>query len=114
MGPGPAKLWPEVAPQWILDLPQWLEEFCFKIYKCFLYQDRYAMFIEGLGNTLLLTLQALLMGIILGVVVALVRATWDKNSSEMHGPGKLVLRIANWLCNVYLTVIRGTPVVVQL
>ena len=95
MGPGPAKLWPEVAPQWILDLPQWLEEFCFKIYKCFLYQDRYAMFIEGLGNTLLLTLQALLMGIILGVVVALVRATWDKNSSEMHGPGKLVLRIAN-------------------
>ena len=114
MGPGPAKLWPEVAPQWILDLPQWLEEFCFKIYKCFLYQDRYAMFIEGLGNTLLLTLQALLMGIILGVVVALVRATWDKNSSEMHGPGKLLLRIANWLCNVYLTVIRGTPVVVQL
>ena len=114
MRPGPAKLWPEVAPQWILDLPQWLEEFCFKIYKCFLYQDRYAMFIEGLGNTLLLTLQALLMGIILGVVVALVRATWDKNSSEMHGPGKLVLRIANWLCNVYLTVIRGTPVVVQL
>ena len=113
MGPGPAKLWPE-APQWILDLPQWLEEFCFKIYKCFLYQDRYEMFIEGLGNTLLLTLQALLMGIILGVVVALVRATWDKNSSEMHGPGKLVLRIANWLCNVYLTVIRGTPVVVQL
>ena len=103
-----------MAPQWILDLPQWLEEFCFKIYKCFLYQDRYAMFIEGLGNTLLLTLQALLMGIILGVVVALVRATWDKNSSEMHGPGKLVLRIANWLCNVYLTVIRGTPVVVQL
>ena len=114
MGPGPAKLWPEVAPQWILDLPQWLEEFCFKIYKCFLYQDRYEMFIEGLGNTLLLTLQALLMGIILGVVVALVRATWDKNSSEMHGPGKLLLRIANWLCNVYLTVIRGTPVVVQL
>lgn len=114
MGPGPSKLWPEVAPQWILNLPEWLEEFCFKIYKCFIYQDRYEMFISGLGNTLLLTLLALLMGIVLGVVVALVRATWDKNGAEMRGIGKIVLRIANWFCNIYLTVIRGTPVVVQL
>ena len=114
MGPGPAKLWPEVAPQWILNLPEWLEEFCFDIYKCFIYDDRYKMFITGLGNTLLLTFLALLMGVVLGVVVALIRATWDKNGAEMHGTSKSILRIANSICNVYLTVIRGTPVVVQL
>ena len=54
------------------------------------------------------------MGIVLGVVVALVRATWDKNGSEMHGVGKAVLGICNAICQVYLTVIRGTPVLVQL
>ena len=114
MRPGPAQLWPEVAPQWILSLPEGLEEFCFDLYKSFLFDNRYELYIKGLCNTLLLTLIALLMGIVLGVVVALIRATWDKNGSEMRGAAKTVLRIANAICNVYLTVIRGTPVLVQL
>ena len=114
MRPGPAQLWPDVAPQWILSLPEWLEELCFDVYKSFIFDDRYMMYVEGLCNTLLLTALALLMGIVLGVVVALIRATWDKNGSEMRGFGKVVLRIANAICQVYLTVIRGTPVLVQL
>ena len=72
------------------------------------------MYVKGLGNTLLLTLLALLMGIVLGVIVALIRATWDKNGSEMRGIPKAILRICNGICQVYLTVIRGTPVLVQL
>ena len=111
---GPAQLWPEVAPQWILGLPQWLEDFCYDIYKCFIFDDRYMMYVEGLGNTLLLTLLALILGVVLGVVVALIRVTWDKNGSEMSGTAKLVLSVANAVSKVYLTVIRGTPVVVQL
>ena len=114
MRPGPAQLWPDVAPQWILNLPEWQEELCFDVYKSFIYDDRYMMYVRGLGNTLLLTALALLMGIVLGVVVALVRATWDKNGSEMYGISKFCLRIANAICQVYLTVIRGTPVLVQL
>ncbi|MBE6973564.1 MAG: amino acid ABC transporter permease [Ruminococcaceae bacterium] len=114
MGPGPAKLWPEVAPQWILDLPEWLEGFCYDIYKCFIFDNRYEMYIEGLGNTLLMTFLALLIGVALGVVVALVRVTWDKNGSQMRGVSKFVLAVFNAICKVYLTVIRGTPVVVQL
>lgn len=114
MGPSPAKLWPSVAPEWILNLPEWLEDLCFDFYKSFLFDNRYEMYIEGLGNTLMMTLFALMMGVVLGVVVALIRATWDKNGSEMYGVSKVFLRIANALCNVYLTVIRGTPVVVQL
>lgn len=114
MGPGPAKLWPTVAPQWILDLPEWLEGFCYDIYKCFIFDNRYEMYIEGLGNTLLMTFLALLIGVALGVVVALVRVTWDKNGSQMCGVGKFALAVFNAICKVYLTVIRGTPVVVQL
>lgn len=114
MKPSPLTLWPSVAPQWILDLPEWLEELCYLIYKCFIYDDRYKMFIEGWKNTLTITAMALLLGIVLGVVVALVRATWDKNGKQMHGISKFFLGIANSICQVYLTVIRGTPVVVQL
>lgn len=114
MGPSPAKLWPSVAPEWILNLPEWLEDICFDFYKSFLFDNRYEMYIEGLGNTLMMTFFALMMGVVLGVVVALIRVTWDKNGSEMYGAGKGILRSANILCNIYLTVIRGTPVVVQL
>ena len=114
MGPSPGKLWPQVAPQWILELPEWLEDIFFNLYKCFLYDDRYAYYIKGLGNTLLLTFLALLMGIVLGVIVAMVRSTWDKNGSALQGPAKVLLSIANKICNIYLTVIRGTPVLVQL
>ena len=114
MRPGPSQLWPEVAPQWMLNLPEGLEEFFYDLYKCFIFDDRYMLYVKGLGNTLLLTFIALLMGIVLGVVVALVRATWDKNGSEMHGIGKIVLGFFNKICQVYLTVIRGTPVLVQL
>ena len=110
----PLMLWPEVAPQWMLNCPEWLEEFFFNIYKCFLFDERYMMFLKGLGNTLLLTFFALLIGIVLGVVVSLIRVTWDKNGSEMNGLPKFILRIANGISQVYLTVIRGTPVVVQI
>ena len=114
MKPGPSKLWPTVAPEWILNLPEKLEEFCYDIYKCFIYDIRYEMYIDGLFNTLKLTFMALLMGIVIGVVIALVRSTWDKNGNEMRGVGKWIMKTLNSICNIYLTVIRGTPVLVQL
>lgn len=60
---------------------------------------------DGLKVTLLVTFFAVLVGIVLGFLVAVVRSTYDKT-------GKL--KLLNLLCQVYLTVIRGTPVVVQL
>lgn len=114
MKPGPAKLWPEIAPQWILDLPEKIEDIFYDFYKCFIYDDRYQLYLDGLKNTLILTLMALIMGIVIGVVIALVRSTWDKNKDEFRGTGKAVLGFFNWICNVYITVIRGTPVLVQL
>lgn len=111
---GPAQLWPDVAPQWILNLPKGLEEFCYDLYKSFIYDNRYEMYVRGLGNTLLLTAMATVMGIVLGVIIALLRATWDKNGQNLHGAAKFTLRIVNTFCNIYLTVIRGTPALVQL
>ncbi len=114
MKPGPASLWPDLAPEWILSAPEWFENLCFKLYKCFLYDNRYELYIEGIGNTLLMTLLALLIGIVLGVIVALIRASWDKNGSEMRGISKAILSFFNKICNIYLTVFRGTPAMVQL
>ena len=114
MKPSASETWLQVAPEWILNFPEWLEGLCYDVYKSFIFDNRYEMYIEGLGNTLLLTALALILGVILGVVVALIRVTWDKNVSEMHGPAKWVLAVANTVSKIYLTVIRGTPVVVQL
>jgi len=61
--------------------------------------------LQGFGNTVAITLLAVVIGIILGFLVAIVRSTHDK-----HGG----LKILNAICHVYLTVIRGTPTVVQL
>ena len=113
MGNSPSKLWPTVAPQWMLDLPESLENFFYRLYKCFIYDERYMMYVKGLANTLILTALALLMGIVIGVVVALIRSSWDKNGDEMKGTPKALLSVANAICQVYLTVIRGTPVIVQ-
>jgi ABC-type amino acid transport system permease subunit len=70
---------------------------------------------SGLGVTMRVTLFACLIGIALGVVVAIARATYDKTHDEMRpGFGRAMLTLLDRVCRVYLTVIRGTPVVIQL
>lgn len=83
----------------------------------FIEKDRYLQMITGLGNTIKITAGALLLGILIGVVVAAVRSTYDKNLEVMKqkgGIGRYILSFFNAVCKIYLTVIRGTPVVVQL
>lgn len=79
--------------------------------------DRWEWLLDGFKNTLLITLLAGLIGIVLGVVIAIVRSTYDKTGSDMKkrgGIGYALLAFFNGICNIYLTIIRGTPVVVQL
>ena len=71
----------------------------------FIDDNRYMYLVEGLGVTLLVTLFAVLIGIALGFLVAIIRSTYDKT-------GKL--KFLNIVCNLYLTIIRGTPAMVQL
>jgi len=81
----------------------------------FLDDARWKYLWNGLGVTLEITLFAVLMGIVIGVLVAGVRSTWDQNQENLRkGPGRAVLGFFNGICKVYLTVIRGTPVVIQL
>ncbi len=74
-------------------------------YNNFIKEDRWKYLWNGLGVTLKITFFAVLMGIVLGFLLAIVRATHDKT-------GKL--KLLNVLCNIYVTVIRGTPVMIQL
>jgi len=107
--------WLDTAPDWLLNGPEWLEDIGYDFFKSFIYDNRWEQYAKGLGNTLLLTFLSLLVGIILGVIVALVRVSWDKNHDEMRSPlSKALLWFANAFSKVYLTVIRGTPVVVQI
>lgn len=83
----------------------------------FLMKDRWLSMLKGLRMTLIITLFACLLGIAIGVLVASVRTTYDKTEEAMRfrgGIGYRVMRFLNALCKIYLTVIRGTPVVVQL
>ena len=83
--------------------------------KCFVTKNRWTFITDGLTTTLKITLLACIMGIVIGLVIAIVRSTYDKNYKEMRGGiGKFLLAVANFFANIYLTVIRGTPVVVQL
>lgn len=79
--------------------------------------DRYKFILNGLKNTFIITLGALAIGIVLGIVVAAVRTSFDKNRESMKlrgGIGYYILAVLNAICKFYLTVTRGTPVVVQL
>ena len=79
--------------------------------------DRYSFILQGLRNTFIITLGSLLIGIFLGVIVAVVRSTYDKNSRHLKKSGGVsyyVMTFFDKVCQLYLTVIRGTPAVVQL
>ncbi len=77
--------------------------------------DRWQYLWQGLLTTLLITFASGLMGVAIGAVVACIRATWEKNHENLRkGVGKSLLKGLDKACGVYLTVIRGTPVMVQL
>ena len=71
----------------------------------FIEKQRYLLLVDGLKNTLVITLCALVIGVTIGALVAMIKYC---------GQGSRLLRPLCWLCDVYTTVIRGIPVVVQL
>ena len=87
------------------------QELFYKFYQAFVLKDRWLQYIGGVGTTLLVTAIALAMGVLLGSVVALVRVAHDQQRPGRSNP---VLGVFNAVCQVYTTVIRGTPMMVQL
>ena len=82
-----------------------------RFYTAFLEGDRWKLYLQGVASTLELTVMALILGILLGLVVAVIRTAHDQQRLCQHNP---VLALLNFLCKVYTTVIRGTPMMVQL
>ena len=104
-----SRLWTSVS-SWFVGIA---DQFSF----VFIEKDRYKQLFTGLGNTLKITGGALLVGIVIGIIVAAVRSSYDKNKEDLKkkgGAGLFFMGILNGICKVYLTVIRGTPVAVQL
>ena len=87
------------------------QEVFYKFYQAFLLKDRWLQYIDGVGTTLLVTAIALALGVVLGSVVAMVRVTHDQQRPGHKNP---VLGFFNAVCEVYATIIRGTPMMVQL
>ena len=82
-----------------------LAEFLDQFRLNFIEDKRYEFIFNGLKTTLIITAFAVLIGIVLGFIIAMIRSTHDRT-------GKM--KILNAICKVYLTVIRGTPAMVQL
>ena len=87
------------------------QNFFFKFYQAFIYADRWQQYLEGVGTTLLVTAAALTLGVLLGTLVALVRTAHDQQRPSRKN---FVLGVVNFFCKIYVTVIRGTPMMVQL
>ncbi|MCM1330416.1 MAG: amino acid ABC transporter permease [Ruminococcus sp.] len=86
-------------------MAEWFDKLKNRFYLNFIMDDRWQYITRGLWTTVRITFFAVLLGIVIGFLIAVIRSTCDKT-------GKL--KIPNFICRVYLTVIRGTPVVVQL
>ena len=96
-----------------------MSDFQTKFYLNFIKDDRWKYITSGLGNTLKITFFALIFAVIIGVLVAIIRYSYDKNHTNKAGNFiqsllQFLLAVANGICHVYLTIIRGVPVVVQL
>lgn len=87
------------------------QKFYVYFYQAFIEADRWKQYLEGVVNTLYVTAIALIIGVILGVIVAVVRTAHDQQRPGHRNP---VLGILNFIFKIYVTIIRGTPMMVQL
>ena len=85
----------------ILDsIGEWFVEFADEFYQCLIYKDRWLMLLKGLGVTLQITFLSIIVGTILGIIFALMKIS---KSKFLIG-----------CSNIYTTIFRGTPLMIQL
>ena len=83
----------------------------------FIDDNRWEFLLHGFLNTVIITIVSAIIGVVIGIVVAAVRTTYDNNLETLKknkGFGYYCFAVVNWICKLYLTIFRGTPVVVQL
>ena len=87
------------------------QNFFVRFYQAFIEADRWLQYLNGVKTTLIVTALALIMGVCLGLLVALIRTAHDQQRPGRKNP---ILGALNLVARVYVTVIRGTPMMVQL
>ena len=95
-------------------MAEWFDDLKSQFMLNFITGDRWKLLVQGLGTTIEITIFAVILGIFLGMVIAVIRSSYDKNAADMHGFSKVIFSVLNFISKLYLTIIRGTPVVVQL
>lgn len=100
----------------LLSFQSFIDDISASFVRTFITEDRWKQLLSGLGVTIEISFFAVLIGIVLGFVVAIVRSSHDKllGGRKCRTAGECTLKFFNGLCNVYITIIRGTPMVVQL
>ena len=88
--------WIAEAPEWILALPEGLQRFCFQVFQVFIFENRWRFFTDGLATTFIVTIGALIIGVIIGSIFGIITAF----SSTL-----------NTLFKPFLTAVKTTPVV---
>lgn len=97
-------------------MQSFFEEISASFTRTFITDDRWLQLLKGLGTSLEITFFAALLGVALGFIVAVVRSSYDKTlmGKKCIRFSDYLLKFFNGICNIYITVIRGTPVVIQL
>ncbi len=102
------ELWRSMMSSGDLD---WWQVFFVRFYQAFLENGRWQQYLRGVGTTLYVTAMALCLGVVLGVLVAVIRTAHDQ---QRPGRRNFLLGLADLVCRVYVTIIRGTPMMVQI
>ena len=87
------------------------QNFFVRFYQAFIEADRWLQYLNGVKTTLIVTALALVMGVCLGLLVSLIRTAHDQQRPGKKNP---ILGVLNLIAKVYVTVIRGTPMMIQL
>ena len=86
-------------------MSEWLNGIYNDFYRSVIYDERYKLILEGLGNTIIIAIGAVIIGILLGTIISIVKYT-----NKQRG----VFRLLNKIFDIYVNIIRGTPSVLQL
>lgn len=93
----------------------WWDELVSKFVLDFVEKDRWKFITDGLFITFEVTLFSLIIGTVIGILIAVIRTSHDQiGKKNLKGISGFVLRLLNLICRLYLTIIRGTPALVQL
>ena len=98
---------------------EWLQKIIDNVYRATIVDHRYIGYFKGIGITLLVSFFAVLLGVAIGIIIAIVKYSFSKKKNavlagERKGLSYFLLAIIDKVCSLYLTIIRGTPVLLQL